>query len=718
LVAFSAPATSARRANQETKDQALDLPMGLPEDVEKAAILLAAEDQRDLTVHLLQLTDSEDAAIRARAALAIGRIGVPAGMEQLLQMCSDPDARVRALAAFGAGLIELDIVFADQAAVLRQRASEVLIGLLGDPSTEVVTQAIRALGKLADGGAVGPLGDLLAHADAVSPRVTVAALSAWWRLPGVSSDPAVGLLGFPDADVRLAAAHAVRRLDDPNARPALVPLLDDADSLVRAMALRGLRAAPANVATAQGIRMLGDDDWRVVAEALAWLQVAWGEEDWRPDDASVYAVIRASMEHNVHLRRMALGVLAHVAGDWPVAEDVLEQALLDPEAAVRAACLEAYAAAGRDAARGVLSRLRQLYRGASRLTEGTGGSDEVTIEDLQPVEAIALVRVLAAAEDDTATAWLELLGTQGPLAAQIEVLQEWRVLDAQWAARRVQELLLSPDAILRGVAAEVVPSLQAAGIGVPGTEGAAEDWVDLLWRVHLEMQGSRYRDPYLQVLAAIQDVDADMFGSRASIFYGSADRVVRLWTFRLMQGHIGSGNQRRPIPDSMGEQVRGPQQTGRTDAEYRAMAEEILRLQTERPRLVFVTRRGEFEVELLVDAAPLTTLAYRDLAAGGFFDGILFHRVVPAFVAQAGDPTATGQGSAAITLRNEESPVPYTTGTVGLALSGRDTGSSQFFIVHGPQPHLQGVYPVFGRVIRGQRSVERVQPGDAILVGQ
>jgi cyclophilin family peptidyl-prolyl cis-trans isomerase/HEAT repeat protein len=692
--------------------------MGLPGDLEEAAMLLAAEDRRDLTVHLLQLADSEDATTRARAALAIGRIGVPAGMPQLLRMCADADARVRALAAFGTGLIELDIIPEERAAALRRSASEVLIGLLDDPVPEVVVQAIWALGRLADGAAASPLAELLARADVIAPRVTVAALSAWWSLPGVSSDPAIALLESPDADVRLAAAHAVRRLDDPNARPALVPLLDDADSLVRAMALRGLREAPANVADAQGIRLLRDDDWRVVAEALAWLQVAWGEEDWQPHDAAVYAVIRASMEHNVHVRRMALGVLGHVAGDWPVAEDVLEQALTDPEVAVRAACLEAYAAAGREAARSALPHLRRLYRGAGRLVEGGSGAGEAALEILQPVEAIALVRALAAAEDDGATAWLELLGTEGPLAAQIEVLQHYRVLDAQWAAHRVLELLHSSDSILQGVAAELVPSLAAAGIGVPGTEGGAEGWIDLLWQVQIELQGSGYRDPYLQVLGAIQSVDAEMFGRRASVFYGSADRVIRLWTFRHMRGRIGSGNQRRPLPESMGEQVRGPQQTGRTDAGYRAMAAELNRLQKEPPRLVFATRRGEFEVELLADVAPLTTLAFLELAEEGFFDGILFHRVVPAFVAQAGDPTATGQGGAAITLRNEESPVPYATGTVGLALSGRDTGTSQFFIVHGPQPHLQGIYPVFGRVVRGQGSVERIQPGDAILAGQ
>jgi peptidyl-prolyl cis-trans isomerase B (cyclophilin B) len=311
-------------------------------------------------------------------------------------------------------------------------------------------------------------------------------------------------------------------------------------------------------------------------------------------------------------------------------------------------------------------------------------------------------------------AWIELLGVEGPLAAQIEVLQHWRVLDAEWAARRVLELLQSSDPILQGVAAAVVPSLHAAGIGVPIVDGE-ETWADLLWGVQLELEGLPRRGPYLQVLAAIRDLDTELFESRAAIFYGSADRVIRLWTFRQMEGHIGSGSAQRPLPESLGVQVRGPQQTGRTDADYRDLAEEILRLQSARPRLVVETRRGEFEVELRPDLAPLTTLAYLELAEADFFEGILFHRVVPGFVAQVGDPTSTGRGGAAITLRNEETPSPYTTGAVGLALSGRDSGSSQLFVVHSPQSHLQGIYPLFGSVVRGRRVIERVQPGDAIL---
>ena len=692
----------------------IELPLGLPDDLDAAAVLLAAEDRRDLSDDLLRLAGSEDPIVRARSALAIGRVGIPAGLGHLMEMCSDPDARVRALAAFGVGLIELDLVLEEEATILRSGAAQVLMGLLDDPSPEVVEQAIWSLGRLADESTVAVLGDLLGRSDAVPVSRVVAALSAWWRLPGASSEVPRELLASADSEVRLAAAHALRRLGDINARPALVPLLDDPSPLVRAMALRGLREAPGSVADAQGVRMLRDDDWRVVVEALAWLQVAWGQE-WKPDDSSVYAVIRASMEHNVHLRRMALGALGPVASDWPVAEDVLEQALRDPEAAVRAACLEAYASAGADAARGALSTIREVYWGVSRVVEGPGGGTEPVLQDLQPVEAVALVRALAAAENEEAREWLEMLGTEGSLPARIEVLQHWRQLDPEWLASRTLEMLTSSDPLLQGVAAEVVPSLVAAGQPVPGRDEEG-GWDEILWQAHLGLEDSGLVGPYLQVLEAIENVNAEMFESRASIFYGSESRVVRLWTFRRLEGQVGTGDRRRPMPAALAEEVRGPQATSRSDMEYRALAAELLRLQEQPPRLIVQMRRGEFEVELQPALAPLTTLAYLELVREGFFDGVAFHRVIPGFVAQAGDPTSTGYGGAPITLRNEETPSRYTAGAVGLALSGRDTGSSQFFIAHAPQPHLEGIYPVFGRVVRGQRTVERAQAGDAILV--
>jgi cyclophilin family peptidyl-prolyl cis-trans isomerase len=126
------------------------------------------------------------------------------------------------------------------------------------------------------------------------------------------------------------------------------------------------------------------------------------------------------------------------------------------------------------------------------------------------------------------------------------------------------------------------------------------------------------------------------------------------------------------------------------------------------------TDRGPVELELLADDAPTTVARFAELARAGAFDTLSFHRVVAGFVVQGGDPRGDGYGGPSWWQRCEDSPLAYERGTVGMALAGRDTGGSQFFITLGPQHHLDGRYTVFGRVIEGMEAVDQLQAGDVI----
>jgi cyclophilin family peptidyl-prolyl cis-trans isomerase len=132
------------------------------------------------------------------------------------------------------------------------------------------------------------------------------------------------------------------------------------------------------------------------------------------------------------------------------------------------------------------------------------------------------------------------------------------------------------------------------------------------------------------------------------------------------------------------------------------------------PRAILYTRRGRIEIHLNVIDTPLTSQSFITLARRGFFDGLTFHRVVPGFVIQGGCPRGDGNGGPGYTLRCELEHHPYGRGTVGMALSGRDTGGSQFFITQQPAPHLDGAYTAFGRVVSGMEVVDQIRPGDAI----
>jgi cyclophilin family peptidyl-prolyl cis-trans isomerase len=126
------------------------------------------------------------------------------------------------------------------------------------------------------------------------------------------------------------------------------------------------------------------------------------------------------------------------------------------------------------------------------------------------------------------------------------------------------------------------------------------------------------------------------------------------------------------------------------------------------------TAKGRIRIELFPQDAPITVDSFVTLARKGFFNGLTFHRVVANFVIQGGDPRGDGEGGPGYQIRCEINTRPYTRGAVGMALSGKDTGGSQFFITHSPQPHLDGGYTVFGRVVSGMEVVDRIERGDVI----
>jgi cyclophilin family peptidyl-prolyl cis-trans isomerase len=132
-------------------------------------------------------------------------------------------------------------------------------------------------------------------------------------------------------------------------------------------------------------------------------------------------------------------------------------------------------------------------------------------------------------------------------------------------------------------------------------------------------------------------------------------------------------------------------------------------------RATIRTRRGDIILELFGADAPITVWNFMNLARTGYYRGTGFHRVVPNFVAQDGDPRDDGNGGPGYAIRDEMNPRRYERGALGMALSGPDTGGSQYFITHSPQPHLDGHYTVFGRVLRGFPALDSIVQGDRIL---
>ena len=140
----------------------------------------------------------------------------------------------------------------------------------------------------------------------------------------------------------------------------------------------------------------------------------------------------------------------------------------------------------------------------------------------------------------------------------------------------------------------------------------------------------------------------------------------------------------------------------------------VLNRLTTHPKAKIQTDRGEITIELFKFDAPGTVANFVELSRKGFYDGKYFHRVVPNFVIQAGCPRGDGWGSSDAIIRSEFSQQEFDTGYMGMASSGKDTESCQWFITQSPTPHLNGRYTIFARVVEGMDVVNQIQVGDKI----
>ena len=134
---------------------------------------------------------------------------------------------------------------------------------------------------------------------------------------------------------------------------------------------------------------------------------------------------------------------------------------------------------------------------------------------------------------------------------------------------------------------------------------------------------------------------------------------------------------------------------------------------TKQSAVITMEKGGTIKIEFFPEDAPKTVENFITLAKKGFYDGLTFHRVVPGFVAQGGDPKGNGTGGPGYTVRAEFNKQKHVRGSVAMARSSDpDSAGSQFYITFGPQPNLDGNYTVFGKVVSGMDTVDVIKVGD------
>jgi cyclophilin family peptidyl-prolyl cis-trans isomerase len=243
-------------------------------------------------------------------------------------------------------------------------------------------------------------------------------------------------------------------------------------------------------------------------------------------------------------------------------------------------------------------------------------------------------------------------------------------------------------------------SIKEAAASILGDLPPSEENTRALAAAWPEASNNPSTDAALAILGALAKQKTAAANEQIKAGLKSGDYLIRQRAADLLKAN-GAGDFSSEV---------GTVQTRNTDADYKRALARIGRS----VRAVVTTSKGSFTIELLPEAAPLTVDNFVQLAQKDYFRNVTFHRVVANFVIQGGDPRGDGNGGPGYTIRCEINQVLYDRAAVGMALSGKDTGGSQWFVTHAPQPHLDGGYTVFGRVVTGMETVDKIVRGDVI----
>ena len=472
--------------------------------------------------------------------------------------------------------------------------------------------------------------------------------------------------GSSEPRLRRALAYSLARRPRAAGRAAVRVLLRDPEPAVRATALKAVRGDGATEADwATVAAALGDPDVRVRVEACRAVEAHPGSRLPEPGAAA----LRRDVDRGRAVPQAAVAALEAAGAHPEVGGAAALEALArtDPEPWLGAAALGALARR----AEGAAARLAGEWLASpdqARRRSAAGAVAALPEAVSPPLEG----KVLGDREAAVRLAWLEAL-TPERAKGRLEVLRRLVGFDPDPAVRS-QALDLLAAAGAAGTVGELLERARAWRLDRPGDARATA------YTTALELAAETERKRFLEVALADPDpavVAAVVNAARAA-----------------------------------GMEVTTPPREPRHDREWYAglsawAAEERL--------LDLVTVRGTVRVRLDPATAPITAREVWDLAEAGFYDGLTFHRVVPNFVVQGGDPRGDGWGGPGFVLPDEPSLQPFDAWRVGVATSGPNTGGCQLFFTLMPADHLTGHYTNLGEVVAGREVLPRVRVGDRIL---
>jgi cyclophilin family peptidyl-prolyl cis-trans isomerase len=589
---------------------------------------------------------------QVRAALAMGRIQSSDYVGPLTDVVRGENDTLRVAALFALGQMGLA-----EGAEVPDVATHVCLDMLEDPNVDVVAAAVEALGKIAAKGIGASIVPLLHHE---SPRARAEAAHALFRLRFVP-------VWRGEADEPPALS--------PPAVSGLIDALDDDDAAVRRAAAHAFsRYGQPEAAPALVNRLEDDDEW-----VRLWALRALGKSG-RSETAE--ALARRLRDSSPRVRTEALLAIVALGADVPLPGSLAE----DPSLHVRAAL--ASALGGRDDAEATLRRLERdpsptVIASAIGALARRGGAEyrpaiEAFLADESWVLRVAAARATAHLGHDALELARVALGDPDP-RVQAAALEAASGLDGGEAL--VVEALADEDlAVVRGGAVFLL------------ADSSSPRKVEWFHRTYEDSPGPEWVEVREALIGAV--TDDDQAGPLLRRAAEDPAPSVRLRARRALE------DRGLDVPPAALPAPEASRWIGTTFDEA--------------PVVVLETAKGTIEIQCLPDRAPIHVASFVDLVRRGFYDGLIWHRVVPNFVIQGGDSRGDGWGTGGLTLRDEIDRERFDRGLVGMPKAGKDTGGCQIFITHVPTPHLDGNYTIFGRVIAGMEVVDRIEVGDSI----
>lgn len=493
------------------------------------------------------------------------------------------------------------------------------------------------------------------------PVLVTEALGKWRLLP----PPAA--IEHADPAVRSAAAVALwrgrgERYSD-HALHLLRRLAADADGEVRARVAFALSKPFESRATDVMILLLKDTN--PLARLYAVRGLAQAQNQSREELLRALGPLELDADDKVRVEALQ-ALVALEAGDR-----VASRHCSDPNVFVRMAVASVCASAWTDASNMVRRQAALAEAKKPTLSERLAA----LLRAANPLDRLTLADALGAeARRDDALPVLRTLIGDGDERVQSAALASLKTVNQAERTRLALTALSSPLLSVRAVAFDLLST---------STDDAVRDAVRAAYRQSLGDEWIDLREQMVDAFLAWGDV-----GSLRTVLGSDPCTKVRARAGRALKA-----------PPLVVD--RGPL------AELTSFAA--------RPRYDLVTSKGTLVLELFSDHAPQHVSSFDQLVQRHFYDGLLWHRVVPNFVVQGGDPRGDGWGNGGVAVDDEINPLPFVRGTLGMPNSGKDTGGCQFFITHIPTPHLDGRYTVFGQVVGGLEVLDILEVSDQIV---